>query len=91
MLGMAPNGKIYGIPYSSSSVLIIDPLTNTVDTTTITGLSGSAKWIGGVLAPNDYFGLGVLRGLRVRVLGVLLEDVRFLGLLREGIGRFFIL
>jgi hypothetical protein len=33
-------------------VLIIDPLTNTADTTTITGLTGSNKWLGGVLAPN---------------------------------------
>jgi hypothetical protein len=46
---LAPNGKIYGIPHSSSSVLIIDPITNTIDTTTITGLSGNLKWYGGVL------------------------------------------
>jgi hypothetical protein len=37
---------------SNSSVLIIDPVTNTANTTTITGLSGSNKWLGGVLAPN---------------------------------------
>ena len=49
---LAPNGKIYGIPSNSTSVLIIDPVTNTVDTTTITGLTGSNKWRGGVLAPN---------------------------------------
>ena len=49
---LAPNGKIYGIPRDSSSVLIIDPLTNTADTTTISGLSGAGEWAGGVLAPN---------------------------------------
>ena len=49
---LAPNGKIYCIPRNSTSVLIIDPVTNTVDTTTISGLSGVAKWRGGVLAPN---------------------------------------
>jgi small nuclear ribonucleoprotein (snRNP)-like protein len=49
---LAPNGKIYGIPFQSSSVLIIDPTTNTADTTTITGLSGTYKWYGGVLALN---------------------------------------
>ena len=49
---LAPNGKIYGIPCESSSVLIIDPVTNTANTTAITGLSGSGKWFGGVLAPN---------------------------------------
>ena len=40
---LAPNGKIYGIPFNSTSVLIIDPMATppTVDTTTITGLSSS--------------------------------------------------
>lgn len=37
---LAPNGKIYGIPHDSTSVLIIDPATNTANTTAITGLSG---------------------------------------------------
>ncbi len=32
---LAPNGRIYGIPRDSTSVLIIDPATNTADTTTI--------------------------------------------------------
>ena len=49
---VAPNGKIYCIPRNSPSVLIIDPETNTADTTSITGLTGTAKWFGGVLAPN---------------------------------------
>lgn len=49
---LAPNGKIYCIPFSGTYVPIIDPETNTVDNTSITGLGGSAKWIGGCLAPN---------------------------------------
>ena len=49
---LGPDGKIYGIPHSSDSVLIIDPVAGTVDTTTITGLTGSTKWIGGVLGPD---------------------------------------
>jgi len=49
---LAPNGKIYGIPRDSSRVLIIDPITDTADTTTITVTAGSDKWGGGVLAPN---------------------------------------
>ena len=47
---LAPNGKIYGIPYDSTSVLVIDPATNT--TSTFGSLSGTDKWTGGVLAPN---------------------------------------
>lgn len=49
---MVANGKIYAIPFDSSSVLIIDPQANTVDTTTITGLSGTSKWQSGVLSPD---------------------------------------
>ncbi len=51
---LAPNGKIYGIPWNSTSVLIIDPITNIANETTITGLPATTeKWLGGVLAPND--------------------------------------
>ncbi len=49
---LAPNGKIYCIPYESTYVAIIDPINKTVDTTSITGISGTGKFIGGVLAPN---------------------------------------
>ena len=48
---LGPDGKIYGIPYNSASVLIIDPVAGTADTTTITGLTGSYKWRG-VLGPD---------------------------------------
>jgi len=47
---LAPNGKIYGIPFTSTTVLVIDPETNT--TSTFGSLSGTTKWVGGVLAPN---------------------------------------
>ena len=50
---LAGDGKIYGIPYNSDSVLIIDPASGSTDTSTLTGLSTSAaKWDGGVLATN---------------------------------------
>jgi len=50
---LAPNGKIYCAPSDATSVLIIDPTTNTADTTTISGLpSTTDKWRGGVLAQN---------------------------------------
>eukprot|EP00056_Hartaetosiga_gracilis_P009639 m.138980 g.138980 ORF g.138980 m.138980 type:complete len:557 (+) comp13162_c0_seq27:261-1931(+) len=49
---LASNGLIYAVPLSSTSVAIIDPTTDTIDTTTITGLSAYQKWWGGVLADN---------------------------------------
>ena len=47
---LAPNGKIYGIPHNSTTVLEIDSVAQT--TTTFGSLSGTFKWAGGVLAPN---------------------------------------
>ena len=47
---LAPNGKIYGIPRNSTSVLEIDPVARTAST--FGSLSGTNKWLGGVLAPN---------------------------------------
>ena len=47
---LAPNGKIYGIPYYSTTVLEIDPVTKTCST--FGSLTGTFKWMGGVLAPN---------------------------------------
>ena len=47
---LAPNGKIYGIPYNSTQILEIDP---EIGTTTLFGSLGTGpKWVGGVLAPN---------------------------------------
>jgi hypothetical protein len=47
---LAPNGKIYGIPFDSTGVLEIDPVARTA--TTFGSFSGTLKWRGGVLAPN---------------------------------------
>ncbi len=44
------NGKIYGIPHNSTSILIIDPVTGS--TSTIPGITGSDKYQGGVLGPD---------------------------------------
>jgi len=52
---LAPNGKIYCVPGAAASVLIIDPQTDSADTSTISGLTvadSSPNWLGGVLAPN---------------------------------------
>ncbi|MBX3720211.1 MAG: hypothetical protein KF713_00080 [Turneriella sp.] len=48
---LAPNGKIYGIPLSSTSgILIIDPQTNTASVTAATGVSGD--YTSGITAQN---------------------------------------
>lgn len=47
---LAPNGKIYCVPFNSTSVLVINPTDNTVDN--IGSLAGNEKWSGGVLALN---------------------------------------
>eukprot|EP01047_Picozoa_sp_COSAG01_P133024 COSAG01_NODE_62974_length_282_cov_0.568306_1_plen_64_part_01 len=49
---LAANGKVYGIPAGAQSVLIIDPVASSIDTTTLAGLSRTGKWAGGVLAPS---------------------------------------
>jgi hypothetical protein len=50
---LAPNGKIYCIPYTGTDVGIINPYTDTIDKTTISGLSSAGnKYLGGVCAPN---------------------------------------
>jgi hypothetical protein len=47
---LAPNGKIYAIPWSANNFLVIDPVANT--TTTFSAATGTFKYHGGVLAPN---------------------------------------
>lgn len=59
---LGQDGRIYCVPFDAStttnindsqSILIIDPRTNTYDTTTISGLTTAVtKMIGGVLAPD---------------------------------------
>jgi len=51
-IALAPNGKLYCAPRDATNVLIIDPATNTADTTTITGITGTSKYRGIALAPN---------------------------------------
>ena len=50
---LAPDGKIYGIPRSATTVLIIDPQAGTADASSLGGLpAGGNKWSGGLLGPN---------------------------------------
>ena len=50
---LAGDGKIYASPFDASSVLIIDPATNTADTTSIAGLPAQGtKWYDAALGPD---------------------------------------
>ena len=49
---LAPNGKLYFIPYSSYTALIVDPATSTYNDVSLTGFTGANKWDGGVLGSN---------------------------------------
>ena len=48
----ALNGKIYFIPEDEVYVLELDPTQTQLKSTTFGSLSGTTKWLGGVLAPN---------------------------------------
>jgi hypothetical protein len=52
---LAPNGKIYGVPYDATTILEFDPqnFNNSREITpNIGALTGSSKYVGGVLATN---------------------------------------
>ena len=50
---LGPDGKIYGIPFNSQTILIIDPVAGTATRTNMgANLTGSSKWSGGVLGPD---------------------------------------
>ena len=50
---LGPDGKIYGIPFNSTDILIIDPIAGTATRSAMgASLSGTEKWVGGVLGPD---------------------------------------
>ena len=50
---LGPDGKIYGIPYDATDILVIDPVAGTATRTAMGAtLSGTDKWRGGVLGPD---------------------------------------
>jgi len=56
---LAPNGKIYCVPFNSADILIIDTVAGTATRSNMgANLSGSLKWFGGVLGTD-----GVLYGM----------------------------
>lgn len=64
---LANDGLIYGIPAKERSVIIIDPLRDIVDTSTISNLlKDEWKWFGGALGSN-----GLMYGMPAHVDAVL--------------------
>jgi hypothetical protein len=65
---LAGNGLIYGIPFNSASVLVIDPIARTTSTFGSLG-TATYKWRGGVLAGN-----GAIFGIPSNSASVLVID-----------------
>lgn len=51
--GLAPNGRVYAVPYNATSVMTIDPDTGV--TTTFGSLAGTTKYVGMSLARDGKF------------------------------------
>ena len=50
---LGPDGKIYGIPWNATDILVIDPVAGTATRSALgASLTGTDKWFGGVLGPD---------------------------------------
>ena len=68
---LGPDGKIYGIPFSSTDILIIDVAAGTASRSAMgADLAGTNKWIGGVLGPD-----GKIYGIPFGSTDILIIDV----------------
>ncbi len=80
---LAPDGRIFGLPFSTDNYLVMQPADNTLSTFGSASALGG-KWTGGVLAPN-----GKLYGIPTAATEVLLidpntQEVRTFGSLSSG-------
>ena len=67
---LGPDGKIYGIPFYATDILIIDPIAGTASRSAMGAtLSGSNKWAGGVLGPD-----GKIYGIPLSATDILIID-----------------
>ncbi|HNH10496.1 MAG TPA: hypothetical protein PK683_18485, partial [Leptospiraceae bacterium] len=69
---LAANGKIYGIPFQSANVLVIDPSSDTASV--FDSLGGTNNWVGGVYASN-----GIIYGIPYNSTTVLAVDPKAIG------------
>ena len=67
---LGPDGKIYGIPFNATDILIIDPVAGTATRSALGAtLTGVDKWIGGVLGPD-----GKIYGIPYNTTDILIID-----------------
>merc|ERR1712070_750772 len=71
---LGSDGLLYGVPYYETTLLIIDPTTNTADTTSVTGLpAGSHKTLSSVFANGCVISIPLNSG---HVLGIDINTYR---------------
>ncbi len=64
------DGRIFGIPYTATDILIIDPDAGTATRSAMgADLSGSSKWYAGALAPD-----GRIFGISLNATDILIID-----------------
>jgi hypothetical protein len=63
---LTSHGKIYCVTWDATGMMIIDPVTNTADTTTINALTGTSKWHGGEQTLEDGHSARLVHHLRDR-------------------------
>jgi ABC-type glycerol-3-phosphate transport system substrate-binding protein len=67
---LGSDGKIYGIPYNATDILIIDPVAGTATRSALgANLTDSAKWFGGVLGSD-----GKIYGIPYNATDILIID-----------------
>jgi hypothetical protein len=74
---LGPDGKIYGIPFGSTNILVIDTVAGTASRESMglgDTMSDSSKWIGGVLGPD-----GKIYGIPRDSTNILVIDSSFIG------------
>jgi hypothetical protein len=74
---LGPDGKIYGIPLSSTNILVIDTVAGTASRESMglgDTMSDSSKWQGGVLGPD-----GKIYGMPYNSTNILVIDSSFIG------------
>lgn len=87
---LAPNGKIYCAPALSTRFLIIDPITNSIDTSTISipGLNTTFKWHSSVITQNGTVYAIPRTDTRVLIVNTITNNYTFVNAAPTGVDKF---